>query len=258
MVILMTGLAIALTSSEYPYWVPIELRDADLFSVHRGAPPGESNPQVFTFRRIATGVVIDLIVSTSTPAYREPRWMYATEPSNIRTIPSSGVPIGKNVRLHSYKGHLNLTVSNNWERCRALLFSPMIVNGRSRRIRPDDHSDKEEWLESIVRQAMGRFASRRAGAINIRAISGGSVPTFVASSTGTVMVDLIAWAGARGVALNLNQSLRRASFSWRGKSHLLALATDQIKIGNQWHTMPDIVIEHQDKLWVPLTTLEVG
>lgn len=247
---------LTITTDSPPTWVPPELLNASTFEMR---PPGPGrkvqSAKSFVFVEKATKSVIQVGVGVSTPERATKRLtMFATSPT--RTMPASSIPLGRQTRVVVQPGHVQYHIVENRESAATILTSPKIEEGRWRTRRPDNLGEREGWVEALTRQAMGRFAARRAGAIRSRTIGGRAVPVFTASETNAEMADLNAWAAARSVELNHNLAAHRASFSWRGQSHLAALATDKIKVGGTWRSMPDIVMEHQGKLWVPLEALE--
>ena len=261
--IICSALLLLTMSDELPAWVPSELRNSEAFEVTFPTNRSVASQLRLSFRRLETGsgvlaagssVLID--VGKSTPSYADQRILMSVDPPGMREHAPSGIPIGHQVRLTSKPGLLHFRAVNEWETVHVGLVGPLVREGKNRRNRPDDYSSAESWVEALAREAMGKFASRRAGPVTDRQIAGAAVQSFVAADTSAVMVDLAGWAQANNVGLNVNSEAHRASFSWRGKTHIVALATDQIKVGGEWGPMTDIVIMHQDKMWVPLSALD--
>ncbi|MEX2244885.1 MAG: hypothetical protein WD716_13700 [Fimbriimonadaceae bacterium] len=181
--------------------------------------------------------------------------MSAVSP-DVRETASSGLPFGHQVRILVRPGWVSYVVVGNFEQVTAEVFGAHVYSDGRRQPPSGDLSHLEPLVEALAREAMGKYAARRAGSITTRQIAGAAVQSFVAADTSAVMVDLAGWAQANNVSLNVNSEAHRASFSWQGKTYIAALATDQIKVGGEWRPMPDIVIMHQGKMWVPLSALD--
>jgi len=204
----------------------------------------------------ATGRSVLLQVRTSSPTFASKPIVMSAVSRDVRETTSSGLPFGHQVRILVKPGSVSYMVVGNFEQVTVRFFGARVYSNGRRQPPSGDLSQLEPLVESLAREAMGKFASRRAGPVTDRQIAGAAVKSFVAADTSAVMVDLAGWAQANNVSLNVNSEAHRASFSWRGKTHIVALATDQIKVGGEWRPMTDIVVMHQDKMWVPLSALD--
>ena len=87
-------------------------------------------------------------------------------------------------------------------------------------------------------------------------VNGTQVDTFVARKTAVGYVDLEQYVRAKGANLNRNDIARRYSFSLRGRNFVALLGSSKIKKGPIWTQMPDVPMEFDGRVWVPLEAFD--
>ena len=262
----MNGLLVALAASmlvqapEMPSWVPDFLRSANDYEWVRGDVPTPTEfPRRVRFNRRQDGMTIEFEGDVSTPRRATSPYsidIASGKPLESDSLPSSGIPIGRQALFTRFYTSLDAQIVGDWEFLRIWMHGPVVREGRSRYIKEVDLSAEKPFLEALARKTLGRLAARRLGTIRSVTIAGRSVRSVTAEGSGAVLYALDDWALARGVSLNRNQNDARVSFTRGSTSYLATVGSHHFKRGGTWQTMPDVVVEHQGVWWMSRQALE--
>ncbi|MBX3117768.1 MAG: hypothetical protein KF784_01790 [Fimbriimonadaceae bacterium] len=189
-------------------------------------------------------------------ASRRPEFNQVDHPDAWKGAPSQ-YPFGRQVRIRKEQSRSSILCLNNYESIDVDIRGRLIVQGNSKGLSLLEDIDGDLAVaEGFAREALGRFAARRRDLNSHVNIAGQNIPSFSAKKTGARFLEVTAWAKARNVTLNRNDEAKRFSFTWKGKNCIMCWGTDQIKIGDSWRALPDVVMYDEGKLWIPLSAVE--
>ena len=241
-------LTAVLSQPDYDRWVPDVLRDEEVYVV-RNMGNGSIN-----VRRIRDDVNIHVGVRPD----RAPGSPFSPSASMkiFPSEPSNGYPLGTHCTIIIEPAMLSISGKDGREVVTVFFYPPRVSEERYAPLRQDDFNDEEEFAVRLARVALSRYAARRAGDVGTMSVNGTQVDTFVARKTAVGYVDLEQYVNAKGASLNRNDVARRYSYSLGGRNFIALLGSSKIKKGPIWIKMPDVPMEFDGRVWVPLEAFD--
>jgi len=169
----------------------------------------------------------------------------------------SGLPIGV-ANAWPPKGDLvSATVSTlgPWESCRVGVYRVWYRQSRQESMIKVPESEFASMLEVVSRDLLAHFASRRLAPDGNVSIGGRSYSAMRASGTDARFIDFAAWTSAHGLTVSTGQEGTVKSFTKGGTLWIVPLASNKIKKGSAWQTLPDIVMQKDGKTMIPIAGL---
>lgn len=177
-------------------------------------------------------------------------------PQTTSRVPS-GLPLGEEVKCFEPGKRVRIVVSaGNWCLHIDTTYRSRLVG---RALEFSNQSLAEDWVlaERLGRRLLGRLAGLESAALADSRVNGRNVNAR-RSAGGATLLDLTEWCSAKGIALNLNTQASMASFSANGRTIILPLASNQIKIGSNWVKADEISLLHEGKWFVPKALLDAS
>jgi len=135
------------------------------------------------------------------------------------------------------------------------ILGPSVGGNGTRGVAEINNLVESVRLEALVRDALSNFAARRLAVDGNVTVSGRSYSAMRASGTNTRLIDLAAWTNANGLTVSTGQDGTVKSFTKSGTLWIVPLASNKIKKGSTWQTLPDIVMQRDGKTMIPIAGL---
>jgi hypothetical protein len=245
-------IALLIAVANLPSWIPAELKDPAKFVVVR---EWTDRGDFIKFRRVSddSELTIDRLMRRS-----DYRPSPIDQPAAGHFVQQSldGLPLG------SFSGR-NLGDTTAWshvqapyEQVRVIIQGPLHTDERGRWIEKRDYESEAEWVENIARKALAGYASERlkAEAKTVR-FDGKSVKAFT-SNEGLTFVDLSDLSDKMHFEVQVNSATTRASFTFKKKAMMAVLGACSVKIGSDWHELPDTIMLKSGHFLLPINAFQ--
>ena len=110
-------------------------------------------------------------------------------------------------------------------------------------------------LEAFTRDALGGYAARRLTPDGNVLLGGASYPAFKAAVTNARLIELDTWLSRNNLTATASHDGTVLNFTKGGTPWIVPLGSVKIKKGEDWITMPDLVMRRSGKYLIPVSVL---
>ena len=110
-------------------------------------------------------------------------------------------------------------------------------------------------LEAFTRDALGGYAARRLTPDGNVLLGGASYPAFKAAVTNARLIELETWLSRNNLTATASHDGTVLNFTKGGTPWIVPLGSVKIKKGEDWITMPDLVMRRSGKYLIPVSAL---
>ena len=178
----------------------------------------------------------------------------SSAPARRAAMPS-GMPIGKQHAFFNSPGNRSIEVITVFESVSVSVSGPSFRNGVERGASAIPSNLPATADETITRLCLSGLAARRLSPNGKVSLDGRDYSALKASGSNTRYIDLAAWTSAHGLLVSTGQDGTVKSFTKAGTLWIVPLASNKIKKGSAWQTLPDIVMQKDGKTMIPTTGL---
>lgn len=176
-------------------------------------------------------------------------------------VTPSAIPLGSDFRCNGHATFFRMKVLGRYELVDASIRIPSKVTS-SGSVDPQRGVDIPEQykaeLEFIVRTVLAHMVSRRLANASTANVGGQSCETYTETESDKRMVNVAAWANARGHAFRWNEETNVIALTKGTNTILVPLGSRKIKVGSQWLDTGEIIALKSAKAYVRLDALEPG
>lgn len=199
------------------------------------------------FRSVSNERIAQEIAPTRQSAIDTSRFNYS----------SSGLPLGSRCTWTGAlaSGVVTVIAGGFYEIANLQMLGAVQQSGRSKWFAQLAPNMTEPVLEILCREVLSNYAAQRMSADGNVSVSGRSYPAMKASGTNARFIDLSSWASANSLTVSTGQDGTVKSFTKGGTLWIVPLASNKIKKGSVWQTLPDIVMQKDGKFMIPISAL---
>jgi len=110
-------------------------------------------------------------------------------------------------------------------------------------------------LEAFTRDVLGAYAARRLAPDGNVLLGGQNYPAFKAAVTNARFIELDTWLFRNNLTATATHDGTVLNFTKGGTPWIVPLSSVKIKKGEDWITMPDLVMRRSGKYFIPLSAL---